>query len=342
MNTKIYKITDPADPAFEELGEIIRNGGLVSFPTETVYGLGANAYDSNAALKVFAAKSRPADNPLIVHINSIDDLPNVATDIPKEAIRLFSEFSPGPLTIILKKNPKIGDNITAGLNTVAVRIPKHSLARALINAAKVPIAAPSSNLSGRPSPTRAQHVINDMYGRIDAIIDGGNCSVGVESTVIELSKGTVNILRPGGITLSQLKQAAGNVLIDKHVTQMVADSETPKSPGMKYKHYAPDADVTVISGEKKAASEKIKELISKQKGIPTGVMCYDGFTFDCEAVLYMGTDNRVYAERLFDTLRHFDELKIQKVFAQFSDDPDFGLAVKNRLFKAAGGDIIQV
>ncbi|MBQ7793458.1 MAG: threonylcarbamoyl-AMP synthase [Clostridia bacterium] len=340
METKIVKITDPRDTKITEMGEIIRNGGLVSFPTETVYGLGANAFDEKAVLSVFVAKNRPADNPLIVHLADISELETVARDIPDAAYKLFREFSPGPLTIILKKKDTVPDVVSAGLDTVAVRIPSHPIAQALIRAAGVPIAAPSSNLSGRPSPTRAEHVIEDMKGRIPAIIDGGACSVGVESTVIELTTGTVNILRPGGITKSDLGAVLENVTVDRHVTEMVTDGETPKSPGMKYKHYAPDAEVTVLVGDTKTTAAEIKQLLNGEKGAVCGVMCYDGFAFDCETVLYMGEDNKTYAERLFDALRQCDALGVKKVFAQFSEDENYGLAVRNRLFKAAAGRVI--
>ena len=342
METKILKIENPEDKRLSEMGEIIRNGGLVSFPTETVYGLGANAFDKNAALKVFEAKNRPCDNPLIVHINDISELDEIACDIPEGAVKLFREFSPGPLTIILKKKDIIPDEVTAGLNSVAVRIPSHPIARAFIKAAGVPIAAPSSNLSGRPSPTKAEHVIFDMNGRIDAIIDGGASSVGVESTVIELTDEGINILRPGGITKKDLERVYNSVSVDRHVTEMVSDGETPKSPGTKYKHYAPEAEVTVIEGDKKATFEEIKRLIKEEKDIPIGVMCYDGFAFDSETLLYMGEGNEQYAERLFDSLRQFDILGIKKVYAQFEDDDEYGMAVKNRLFKAAAGRVLHI
>lgn len=341
METRIVKITDPADSVIAEMGAIIKNGGLVSFPTETVYGLGANAFDSDAVLSVFAAKNRPADNPLIVHLTEISQLDTVAMDVPEEAYRLFEAFSPGPLTIILKKGDNIPYSVTAGLETVAVRIPSHPIARALIEAAGVPIAAPSSNLSGRPSPTKAEHVIHDLTGRIDAIIDGGACSVGLESTVVELTSGTVNILRPGGITKADLESVLASVSVDRHVTEMVADGDTPKSPGTKYKHYSPEADVIVIEGDIKSTTAEIRRLIGEEDS-PCGVMCYDGCAFDCEAVLYVGGDNKSYAVHLFDALRHFDELGIKKVFAQFCDDDGYGLAVRNRLFKSAGGNVIHV
>lgn len=343
METKIVRITDADDPAIIEMGEIIRSGGLVSFPTETVYGLGANALDSGAAAKIFAAKGRPADNPLIVHLCSISQLEAVASDIPDKAYVLFERFAPGPLTVILKKRTELPDTVTAGLDTVAVRIPSHPVARSLINAAGVPIAAPSANLSGRPSPTRAEHVIRDMNGRIDAIIDGGACSVGVESTIVELTSGTVNILRPGGITKSDISNLFGSVSVDRHVYEMVADCEHPKSPGMKYRHYSPEADVVVVEGDIKSSTDTIRRLLAKekQKGVMCGVMAYDGCTFDSEAVLYVGENNKTYASRLFDSLLSFDKLGIKKVFAQFFRDDDYGLAVSNRLFKAAGGNIIH-
>lgn len=341
-DTIIAKITDKNDVRLNTLGKILRDGGLVSFPTETVYGLGASAFDENAAFKVFEAKGRPSDNPLIVHLSDISQLETVAREIPDIAYKLFEKFSPGPLTVILKKKETIPDAVTAGLDTVAVRIPSHPIARALIDAAGVPVAAPSSNLSGKPSPTKAEHVIADMNGRIDAIIDGGSCSVGVESTVVELSSGTVNILRPGGITKADLMNVINEVTVDRHVTEQVAEGETPKSPGMKYKHYAPDAEVTVIVGDKEKTAAKIKDYLANENTIACGVMCYDGFAFDAETVLYTGTDNKSYAERLFDSLRQFDALGIKKVYAQFEDDEEFGLAVRNRLFKAAGGRVIYI
>lgn len=342
METKIYKITTPDDVRIAELGKIIKDGGLVSFPTETVYGLGANAYDKNAAKKVFEAKGRPGDNPLIVHICGVDELDSVASDVPDEAIKLFEKFSPGPLTIILKKNDKIPCEVTAGLDTVAVRIPSNPIARALIKSAGVPVAAPSSNLSGRPSPTKGEHVIHDLNGRIDAIIDGGACDVGVESTVVELVDGGVNILRPGGITMADFEAVLNTVTVDKHVTKNVADGEAPKSPGMKYKHYAPDAEVCVVEGDLKRTAEEIVKKLLENKTERCGVMCYDGYAFEADAVLYMGKDNKAYAENLFDALRRFDELGIKKVFAQFLYDDDYGMAVKNRLFKAAAGRVEHI
>ncbi|MDO4618593.1 MAG: L-threonylcarbamoyladenylate synthase [Clostridia bacterium] len=339
MNTEVVKITDPSDINIQRMGEIIRRGGLVSFPTETVYGLGASAFSEDAVKKVFVAKGRPGDNPLIVHISDVSELSEIAEDIPEIAYKLFETFSPGPLTVILKKKDSVPMSVTAGLSTVAVRIPSHPIARALIKAAGVPIAAPSSNLSGKPSPTKAEHVISDMTGRIDAIIDGGDSEVGVESTVVEIVSGTVNILRPGGITKSDLLKVADKVEVDKHVTKQVENSEIPRSPGMKYKHYAPDAEVIVFEGDTKLTFEEIKNRLSEEKDITTGVMCYDGFGFDADLVIFMGENNENYAERLFSALRHFDELGIKKVFAQFKDDEEYGMAVKNRLFKSAGGNV---
>ena len=342
MNTEIIKIESPQDENIKRMGDIIKNGGLVSFPTETVYGLGANAFSEDAVKNIFVAKGRPGDNPLIVHIADISELYDIAEDVPEVAVELFKKFSPGPLTIILKKKATISDTVTAGLDTVAVRIPSHPIARALIKASGVPIAAPSSNLSGKPSPTKAEHVIGDMMGRIDAIIDGGDSSVGVESTVVEIVSGCVNILRPGGITKSDLLTVTPNVTVDKHVTRQVENSETPRSPGMKYKHYAPDADVAVFEGDTKLTFEEIKNQLREHKDTVTGVMCYDGFGFDADLVIFMGENNESYAERLFSALRRFDELGVKKVFAQFKDDDDYGMAVKNRLFKSAGGNVTHI
>ncbi len=342
MDTKIVKITSENDNNLLEMGEIIKNGGLVAFPTETVYGLGANAFDEKAVLSVFEAKNRPADNPLIVHLAEISELDKVAEDVPPVAYRLFERFSPGPLTIILKKKTCVPTAVTAGLDTVAVRIPSHPVAKALIKTSGVPIAAPSANLSGRPSPTRAEHVIEDMQGRIPAIIDGGACEVGLESTVIELSSGTVNILRPGGITKADLEEVIAEVKVDRHVNEQAKDGEAVRSPGMKYKHYAPNAEVTALVGDRKTTANEIRRLLAENADIPCGVICYDGFAFDSETVLYMGENNKVYAERLFDALRECDLLGVKKVFAQFEDDDGYGMAVKNRLFKSAGGKVIKI
>ncbi len=342
MNTKIFKIdNDNIDQKkMTELGEIIRSGGLVAFPTETVYGLGADAFNETAVKNIFAAKGRPADNPLIVHFCDVDGVGEICHITP-EAKMLFEKFSPGPLTVILKKKDCISTLVTAGLDTVAVRIPSNKTARALISASRRPIAAPSANISGKPSPTTAEDVIEDMLGRIDAVIDGCICDVGVESTVVDMTGDHPVILRPGGITITDLRELFPAATVDKHVLASVSPSETPKCPGMKYKHYAPNAEVTVIEGQPKEISEKINELILKNSGKKIGILSM-GEKYPADAVLYAGKNNREYAKNLFHALREFDRLGAEIVFAEFINDDEYGLAVRNRLYKSAAGRVIHV
>ena len=269
MDTKLFH-TD--DNEIADAGEILRNGGLVAFPTETVYGLGASAFDSDAAKKIYAAKGRPSDNPLIVHICDKGQIKDIAEEIPESAKKVIDNFMPGPVTIILKKKSVVPNDVTAGLNTVAIRFPLHETAQKLIKAAGVPIAAPSANLSGKPSPTKAKHVVKDMTGRIDAIIDGGECNVGVESTIVDFTGEKPVILRPGGVTYDDLKGIGLDVEIDKNILHSIAADEVPKCPGMKYKHYAPNAEVTVVEGEKDAVQSKIKELLEQCKNAKPEVM----------------------------------------------------------------------
>ena len=344
MDTKIIKI-DPGNIDFEKIaepGRIISDGGLVAFPTETVYGLGANAFCAEAVRNIFKAKGRPADNPLIVHVASFYDVSEVAREIPEGAKRLFDKFSPGPLTVILKKSPFVPDAVTASLDTVAVRIPEHPIAAALIRASEVPIAAPSANRSGKPSPTRAEHVINDMDGRIDAIIDGGACSYGVESTVVDMTGQSPVILRPGGISFDDIKQILPDAEVDSHVLRAVEVNESPKSPGMKYKHYAPDADVFVVEGRSEAVFNKINELMSQNKGKKIGVLSVGNKKYNADMVIDAGEDNRQYANRLFDALREFDKHGIDIIFAEFCIEDKNSLAVKNRLYKSAANRVIRV
>lgn len=335
-------IRDVTNEALKKTGELIRCGGIVAFPTETVYGLGASAYDDKAVKKIYEAKGRPSDNPLIVHIADVCDVEKVAREVPEVAKKILDKFAPGPFTIILKKRMDISDTVTAGLDTVGVRIPSHPVAREFIRAAGVPIAAPSANLSGKPSPTREKHVIHDMNGRVDAIICGGESSVGVESTIIDLTQDVPTILRPGGITLDDIIKVCGEAVVDKNVLKSVKADEQPKCPGMKYTHYSPDADVIVVEGEKEKTERKIAELVlrAKEKGEKVGVLAERDSEFSADYFLSSGKDNKEFANVLFNSLREFDEHGIDTVFVQFAREDSFSLAVKNRLYKAAGNNII--
>lgn len=336
------KLLSTSDRDIEQAGAVIRNGGLVAFPTETVYGLGASAFDTAAAEKIYSAKGRPSDNPLIVHICDKAQICEIAEEIPVSAKTVIDKFMPGPITIILKKNKKVPDEVTAGLDTVAIRFPAHVTAQKLIKAAGVPIAAPSANLSGKPSPTKAEHVIQDMSGRIDAVIDGGNCDVGVESTIVDFTDKKPVILRPGGVTYDDLVNCGIDAEIDSNILRSIAADEKPKCPGTKYKHYAPDAEVTVIEGEKEAVRKKIKELLSDTHGKIAGVLAMYGADYDNAVILSAGDTNKEYAKNLFSALREFDALGVEVVFAEFCEKDGYGLAVKNRLYKAAAQRVIHV
>ncbi len=339
METKIFSTNENE---IDEAGAILINGGLVAFPTETVYGLGASAFDSEAAKKIYQAKGRPSDNPLIVHVFCKEQIKDIAEEIPESARLVIDKFMPGPVTIILKKKSIVPDDVTGGLNTVAVRYPAHEVAQRLIKSAGVPVAAPSANISGKPSPTKAKHVINDMTGRIDGIIDGGNCDVGVESTIIDFTGEKPTILRPGGVTYDDLIEAGIDVEIDENILRSISADEVPKCPGMKYKHYAPNAEVIVVEGEMKAVREKIKELLAQNKGKAMGVLTMYNSAYDDAIILSAGESNKEYAKNLFSALYEFDELGVEIVFAEFCDNDGYALAVKNRLYKSAGQKVIHV
>lgn len=344
MNTEIFRI-DPKKidkKLIDIAGGFIKDGGLTAFPTETVYGLGASALDGEAAKKIYTAKGRPSDNPLIVHICSKEQINEIAKDISDTAKKLIDAFMPGPFTVILKKQDCIPAEITAGLDTVAIRFPNNNIACALIEASGVPIAAPSANVSGKPSPTTAQHVIHDMDGKIDCIIDGGNCDVGVESTIVDASGDKPVLLRPGGITYDMLKKVVPETVIDKHILESVGENEQPKCPGMKYKHYAPNADVTVIEGEKDNVQSKIKELLDENNDTINGVLTMYGSDYDNAVMISAGDSNKEYAKNLFAALRKFDDLGVKVVYAEFCEKDGYGLAVKNRLYKSAGNKVIHV
>ena len=321
--------------------KILREGGLVAIPTETVYGLGANGLDPNAVNRIFEAKGRPQDNPLILHVTGAQWLPRYCRDIPPIAYVLARKFWPGPLTMILKRSPVVPDETTAGLDTVAVRCPNHPVTLSIIREAGIPIAAPSANTSGRPSCTTAQDVLEDMDGKIEGIVDGGPCTVGVESTILDLTCEPPRLLRPGGLPLEDLERLIGHIDVDKAVTGKLEEGEKPKAPGMKYRHYAPKAPVTVVTGSPEASAAEITRRVS-----PTsGVICFDEYVhmFPEQEVHALGpaADKLTQAQRVFDALRTFDGSAVTEVYAQCPDNRGLGLAIGNRLKKAAGFHIIE-
>ncbi|MDY3249447.1 MAG: L-threonylcarbamoyladenylate synthase [Candidatus Choladocola sp.] len=327
-------------------GEIIKKGGLVAFPTETVYGLGANALDEEASAKIYRAKGRPSDNPLIVHIADWDALDLIVEEIPREAQLLADAFWPGPLTMIMRKSDAVPLTTTGGLSTVAVRMPSDEVALALIRAGGGYIAAPSANTSGRPSPTKAEHVAEDMDGVIDMIIDGGEVTIGLESTIVDLSEGTPTILRPGYINQEMLEEVLGTVQMDRGLTS--DDSGVrPKAPGMKYRHYAPKAQLFIVEGEEKQVRTRINELVaaSQSRGQRAGVIGTD------ESLLYYRSgivksigsrkDELTIAHHLYSILREFDEADVSVIYSESFDTPQMGQAIMNRLIKAAGHQMIH-
>ncbi len=322
--------------------EILRRGGLLGIPTETVYGLGANGLNEEAVRNIFRAKGRPQDNPLILHIPSADWLGRYCEDIPPSAYALAARFWPGPLTMVLKRRPIVPDVVTAGLDTVGMRCPDHKVCRAIIARADVPVAAPSGNTSGRPSPTTAQHMLEDMDGKIDGIVDGGPCFVGVESTIIDLTMTPARLLRPGGITLEQLREVLGEVVVDEAILRPLAEGEKPRAPGMKYRHYAPNAPVTAVKGN----ALRSAEYIASQSSGGSGVICFDEFVqcFPGRVVKNIGSlaDKAEQARRLFDALRYFDGTDVSEIWAQCPDESGLGLAITNRLNKAAGFHIVEI
>lgn len=328
-------------------GEILRNGGLVAFPTETVYGLGANAMDEKAAAKIYAAKGRPSDNPLIVHIAKTEDLYRIAEEVPEKALVLAEKFWPGPLTMIFRKKKCVPDGTTGGLDTVAVRMPKNEIALAMIEAGGGFVAAPSANTSGRPSPTTAEHVAEDMNGKIDMIIDGGEVGIGVESTIVDMSGETPMVLRPGYINKKMLTEAIGEVTADPALFS-VAENVRPKAPGMKYRHYAPRADMVIVEGTEENVvsfiNEKVREAV--RAGKKAGVIASDETAGRyCEGTIRsMGSrkDELSISKRLYSVLREFDSLGADTIYSEAFDTPEMGQAIMNRLVKAAGHQIINV
>ncbi len=341
MKTQLIHIDrdNPQQQLVDLAGSLLAQGSLVAIPTETVYGLAANALDEQAVCAIFAAKGRPQDNPLIVHIADMDDLAPLVANLPSQAKMLAEAFWPGPLTIILPRAKSVPDVVSAGLDTVAVRMPSHPVARAIIRAAGVPLAAPSANRSGSPSPTTAEHVMQDMDGIIPLVVNGGACGVGVESTVLSLADGTPVILRPGVITKEQLEGVIGAVDVDSGVLARVSDAVKASSPGMKYKHYAPRAKVYMVEGE----SERFCNYVNTK--LDAIALCFeeDNPKLTIDYVNYGAQDDSYsQARSLFDALRELDRRGATIVYARAPKKTGVGLAVYNRLLRAAGFDVIEL
>lgn len=321
----------------ENACEILKNGGVVGIPTETVYGLAANAYDPIAIEKIFKAKGRPQDNPLIVHIANIDTVYEIAKDIPKVALCCAQKFWPGPLTIVLNKTDKIPNCVSAGLSTVAVRMPENKTAREVILKSGLPLAAPSANISGSPSPTSANHVINDLDGKIDAVLMGEDCTVGVESTVISLAGDHPVLLRPGGVTLEQLREILPDITVNKAVLSELEKGETAASPGMKYKHYAPKTETYLVDGENFA------DFINKKKDAIAICFAEEANNISIPKIIY-GTKAQpeTLAQNIFAVLREIDNSNTKYAYIHAPQKDGIGLAVYNRLIRAAAFKVIKL
>lgn len=349
MNTEIIHIDEENIDTglIKKAGDIIKRGGLVAFPTETVYGLGGDALNPDSSRKIYSAKGRPSDNPLIVHIADLKDMDLIVREVSKEAKILADRFWPGPLTMILKKSDRVPYETTGGLDTVAIRMPVHKTAAAFIKASGGYVAAPSANLSGKPSPTTAKYVIQDMDGRIDMIIDGSDAGIGLESTIVDLSGDTPVLLRPGYITIEQLREALGTVDIDKTILDGDC-KERPKAPGMKYKHYAPKGDLKIVSGIQENVIDKINALTTEAEAqgkntcvIATEETCK---SYKCAHVKSIGSrhDEETIAHRLYTMLRECDDEDMEVIYSESFDTSGMGQAIMNRLLKAAGHQIIEV
>lgn len=331
----------------QEAGQIIKDGGLVAFPTETVYGLGGNALDVSASHRIYAAKGRPSDNPLIIHIADLESLKPITATIPKQAMDLAQAFWPGPLTMIFSKSDLVPFETTGGLTSVAVRMPSHPIARALIRAGGGYIAAPSANTSGRPSPTKAEHVIADLGEQIDMVIDGGVVSIGLESTIVDFTEEVPTILRPGYISETMLKEILGNVHIDQGLLEE-SGAIHPKAPGMKYRHYAPRGQLILVDGESAKVVSAIRKLVRARidEGYKTGIICADETkdSYPDGIVKSIGRlDNEgTIGRHLYSVLREFDDGEVHYIYSESFHTPQMGQAVMNRLLKAAGHQVIQV
>lgn len=349
--TKLIEVNSlqPEKEKIALAAEILRKGGLVAFPTETVYGLGANGLEQQAVEKIFQAKGRPNDNPLILHVVSWEEVKKLVSTWPREAEILARKFWPGPLTMVLPKKEHIPRAVTAGLDTVAVRIPDHPVALELIQQAGVPLAAPSANLSGKPSPTAACHVLKDLWGKIDMIIDGGVTGIGLESTVIDLTSSNPLILRPGGVTLEELEKEIGKIAIDPALGMLLAKDLIPRSPGMKYTHYSPEAQVILLTGEDRTkVQERMKEMaiLEEKKGKKVGLMIVGEITEDFPASIVKSMseegDLGTVAANLYQLLREIDDLGVDLILVEGVGYEGLGLAIMNRMEKAAGHQVVKV
>lgn len=330
------------DNCVKEAAAVISSGGLLAIPTETVYGLGANAFDDKAVARIFEVKGRAQDNPLIIHVSGAEDIEKYCCNVPETAYILAHKFWPGPLTMVLYKKDNILARVSAGLDTVAVRCPESEITRNIIRTAGVPIAAPSANISGKPSTTSAEHVLHDMAGKIEAVVDGGKCRVGLESTIVDLTVSPARLLRPGGITAEQLKEQLGELDIDPAVERALRADEKPRAPGMKYRHYAPEAKVIIVRGSREGAAE----YINRNCGDKTAVLCYDEekTLYNAPTVIAYGhrRSGAELAENLFSALRELDSMDIDRIYARCPENGGVAFAVRNRLQKAAGYNIVQV
>ena len=354
METKIVKIDSEEkefsaqeERALQEAGTILRQGGLVAFPTETVYGLGGDALNPESSRKIYTAKGRPSDNPLIIHIASIEALPLIVKKVNDKVLKVAESFWPGPLTIILPKSDSVPKETTGGLETVAVRLPSHPVAQKLIEYAGGYVAAPSANVSGKPSPTLAKYVIEDMAGRIDMIIDGGEVGIGLESTIVDLTVDPPQILRPGYITQEMLNEVLGQVDVDKTILDN-SSGLAPKAPGMKYRHYAPQGDLTIVTGEALAVVDYINEQAAgyEAMGKKVGIIASEEMLQQYHAAIVKNIGNRMdeaaIARNLYRILREFDEEGAEIIFSEAFNDGGMGQAIMNRLLKAAGHKVIKL
>ncbi|MEW8955888.1 L-threonylcarbamoyladenylate synthase [Clostridium sp.] len=349
MDTKVFIMEEGNIDInkIKQCGDIIKKGGTIAFPTETVYGLGANALDSNAVKKIFEAKGRPQDNPLIIHVHSFN-IEDLVEEVPEVSKELMKKFFPGPLTIIFKKKPIVPMETSAGLETIGIRMPDNEIALKLIEASGVPIAAPSANISGRPSPTDISTCIIDLDGRVDGIIGGSSSNVGVESTIIDCTVEPPCVLRPGGVTLEELREVQKNIYIDPAIMEKPRVDFKPKAPGMKYRHYAPKAPVKIIKGDLQKTIEKINEMVQNyiDNNKRVGIMATDETKefYKSGEVISLGSRNNMnnIAKNLFSTLRSFDKLKVDVILSEAFSEEGIGLAIMNRLNKSAGFHIIEI